>query len=137
MTAYEDLIEREHPEPRNHARMPRSARAAQFAPFAALTGYDGALAERRRTTEDERYLDEAKIEELDRLLRYAAHHPSAELVLTFFVPDARKKGGSYRTLAGRLKRIDTIAGELTLVDGTKIPITKITNIEVNENESTQ
>lgn len=137
MTVYDELIEREHPEPKHHARMPREARAAQFAPFAALVGYEGELAERRRTTEDERCLDASEIEELDRQLRYVADHPDTQLSLIYFVPDARKAGGSYRTAVGRIKRVDKVQGVVIFTDGRKVPIEKITKIEVDENESTK
>ena len=137
MTEYDDLIDLEHPEPKLHARMPRAARAAQFAPFAALVGYESALAEQRRTTEDERLLDETEIERLNRLLLYVLAHPEASFTLSYFLPDARKSGGSYQTVFGRIKRVDEIEGLLILSDGKKIPIHNVMNIEVNENESTQ
>ena len=136
MSGYDELIDLEHPEPKLHARMPREARAAQFAPFAALTGYDGALAERRRTTEAERYLDETRIEELNRSLAYIVEHPHMGVSVRFFVADARKSGGSYQSAIGHVKRVDAVAGVLIFQDGRKIPIKNIMNIEVYENEST-
>ena len=137
MREYDELLEREHPNPKLHARMSRTARAAQFAPFAALTGYEAELAERRRTTEDARELDATQIEELNRLLCYLADHPEVPFCVTYFVPDARKSGGKYCTCTAQLKRIDAIEGVLMLSDGKKIPLDKITKIEVYENESTQ
>ena len=137
MSEYDELIDLEHPEPKLHARMPRAARAAQFAPFAALTGYDGALAERRRTTEAERYLDETRIEELNRSLSYVVEHPHLGVCVRFFAPDERKSGGSYQSALGHIKRVDAVEGLLIFRDGKKIPIKNIMNIEVYENESTQ
>ena len=137
MKGYEELIDREHPSPRMHARMSRMARAAQFAPFAALTGYGDALAERRRPTEEARELDSSEIEQINRLLLYIRDHPTVSFVITYFVPDARKSGGSYRTAVARLARADEIEGVLMLSDGHKIPMDKIMNIEVFENEPTQ
>ena len=137
MKEYDELIEREHPNPMLRARMSRMARAAQFAPFAALTGYEAELAERRRTTEDARELDVTQIEELNRLLCYLADHPEVPFCVTYFVPDARKSGGKYCTCTAHLKRIDEIEGVLMLCDGKKIPMNQITKIEVYENESTQ
>ena len=137
MMEKERLLHQSPPTSPKHPRMSRMARAAQFAPFAALVGYEDCLAERRRTTEDFRELDVAEIEEINRALTYLAAHPDLKFSLSVFVPDERKSGGEYRTTVGYLKRIDELEGTLILTDNRKIPIEKITKIEVYENESTQ
>ena len=133
----ERLLHQSPPTSPKHPRMSRMARAAQFAPFAALVGYEDCLAERRRTTEDFCELDAVEIAEINRTLTYLAAHPELKFSLTFFVPDDRKTGGEYRKTVGYLKRIDELEGTLILTDNKKIPIEKITKIEVYENESTQ
>ncbi len=129
MSEYDSLLYREHPTSANRPRMSRSARAAQFAPFAALEGLDAEIAERRRTTEERIELDAGEIEELNRRLSFFADHPTEEFALTYFVPDAHKVGGAYLTVRARLKRVDTVEGLLHLQDGTRIPINEIFKIE--------
>ena len=96
---YSDIINLPHPESRTHPRMPRSDRAAQFAPFAALTGYDDAVAEAGRLTSSKIELDENELERLDRALAYLTEHQAAHpaVTVTYFVPDDKKSGGAYFT----------------------------------------
>jgi hypothetical protein len=108
MTRYMDLLQLPYPLPRKRTRMPRLARAAQFAPFDALTGYDECVQEAARMTEGERILTEEEKENLDRtthqLMARIEQHPYVRL--TCFFPDPRKKGGAYRILEGHLCHID-------------------------------
>lgn len=111
--------------------MDRITRAAQFAPFAALTGHGAAIQETARLTQQKRELDENSRELLDyrlQLIRSCAD-PHPELCVTFFVPDEKKDGGRYETVRGKLKKIDTQARMLVMEDGRKIPIAETEKIE--------
>ena len=127
MTRYDDLLGLPHPVSRRHPPMSRAERAAQFAPFAALTGFDGVLAESGRRTEERVELDESRREELDAVLRLLksrlAEQPPA--AFTFFRPDARKAGGAYVTVSGCVRRIDAVERQIRLTDGTRIPIDEL------------
>ena len=94
-------------------QMPMSDRAAQFSPFAALTGYAGVIRETARLTD-------RKIE-LDRLL-LSVLDTEPEVEITYFVPDERKSGGAYRTVSGVVKKADEFTRRLTMTDGTVIPM---------------
>ncbi len=127
---YSDIIHLPHPEPKNHPRMSMQNRAAQFAPFAALTGYEDVIQETGRLTDGFIELDEDDKERLNlkvaELMARIEEHPS--VTITYFIPDSRKAGGSYSTLSGRLKSIDEIQQALILEDGTVIPFNRIFNI---------
>ncbi len=127
---YDDIIGLPHPISQRHPRMKDRDRAAQFAPFAALTGFDGAIAETARLTESEILPDESALEELDRrqqLLREKL--PLRPLVeVTCFVPDGKKQGGAYRTLRGNLKKLDEENRLLIFADGTVIPAERIIDL---------
>lgn len=105
---YKDMLHLPHPVSAVHPRMSLQDRAAQFSPFAALTGYDAALKETARLTDRFIELDEDRKQEIDRQLFYLqnhlAEHPAVRI--TYFVPDARKEGGSYETIEGTIRRID-------------------------------
>ena len=128
---YRDILEREHPTSPRHPRMPLSDRAAQFAPFAALTGYDDAIDETARLTESEVTLGEDLREELDQKQRYLVEllEHSPEVSVTYFVTDDRKAGGAYRTVIGRLSRVDEETRRMHLSDGTQIPLDRILALE--------
>jgi len=110
-----------------------SDRAAQFSPFAALTGYDEAIKETGRLTDDRIELDENTRTALDIKQAYLAEniniHP--EISITYFLPDTKKDGGEYVTATGSLKRIDEYERMLIFVDGRKIPMDEIANIDGN------
>lgn len=129
---YADMRRLPHPEPPpGHMRMPTRARAAQFAPFAALTGHDDALRETARLTEQPVSLDENEQAALDlRLQLLRSRLPEQpEAVFTWFQPDARKPGGVYQTARGRVTKIDEAAGLLILADRTHIPVAQLRCIE--------
>ncbi|WP_373164277.1 hypothetical protein [Agathobaculum sp. Marseille-P7918] len=127
---YEDIIHLPHPISKTRPQMPMSDRAAQFSPFAALTGYDAAIRETARLTDKNLVLDEETCALLDRkqqhLCEIIAEKP--EITVTCFVPDERKDGGSYATVIGKLKRIDLCA-RLVLTDGRNIPLDDIADLE--------
>ena len=110
--------------------MSREDRAAQFAPFAALTGFDGVIAETGRLTDAMAELTEGEIAMLDAQLRDICErikeHPWAEI--TWFCPDRRKKGGAYISTEGNAVKIDLYKREVHMHDGTVIPIDRIRNI---------
>ena len=131
---YDDIIALPHPEPRTHPRMSLHDRAAQFSPFAALTGHSAAIAETGRLTDSRITLDESEMARVDaalqRLRELLPQEPVASI--TYFVPDERKAGGSYQTITGTARRIDTANGVLLLTDQRAIPIPDIFNVTVQE-----
>ena len=110
--------------------MPRCDRAAQFAPFAALSGFDETVQEAGRLTQAQIELAENEREALnDALVRLAARLPEQpEVRLTYFQPDAKKSGGTYRTILTRVRRLDANAQVLVLTDGTRIPFDALLSI---------
>ncbi len=124
---YDDIIDLPHPTSKKHPRMSRSDRAAQFSPFAALTGYEGAVRETARRTEARIELEEDELAALDEKLRLAlAWADDPPLVsITYFQPDRRKAGGAYVTVQGRIQKLDTRRRTLTLQDGRTIPADEI------------
>ena len=127
---YGDIIDREHPDSLKHPRMPRANRAAQFAPFAALTGYDDLIFEAARYTDRRIVLDENKKEELNRKLHILLNAEDApEAVFTCFVPDPVKNGGTYEDAVGRIAKADFLYGYLTLDSGRVLDIGDVIEIE--------
>ena len=127
---YSDIINLPHHVSRNHPQMPMMARAAQFAPFAALTGYDAVIHETARQTDRQMELEEYYNERLNRKFAelMANHDNHPEITISYFLPDDRKAGGSYTTASGTVKKIDTYEHLLWMDDGTKIPIADIIDI---------
>lgn len=128
---YQDIIGLSRPVSDHHARMTNYDRAAQFSPFAALTGFDAEIGEAARLTEAMTELTESRIEELNAILQTLLEKIGAkpEISVTYFQPDGRKSGGIYLTVVGRLKKIDDDAHRLLLTDGAEIPIASILNIQ--------
>ena len=110
---------------RGHIPMPRENRAAQFSPFAALTGYDETIREESRVTEERRYPEEGLLSELDDTIR---ENPDSEMEITYFVPDRKKSGGEHVTVQGRIRRIMPESGILVLDNGSVIRLSAITGI---------
>ncbi len=133
MTEYDDIIDLPHHRSTRHPPMAREMRAAQFAPFAALTGYEAAVREEARLTDRQVTLEEEEISLLNRRLAYLCEHLDDEdppvVTVTYFIPDADKRGGSYRAVEGRMRRIDPIAGVVELSDGTTMRMDAILAIE--------
>ena len=126
----QELLEMERPVSARHAPMRRCDRAAQFAPFAALSGFDETVQEAGRLTQAQIELAENEREALnDALVRLAARRPEQpEVRLTYFQPDAKKSGGTYRTILTRVRRLDANAQVLVLTDGTRIPFDALLSI---------
>lgn len=128
---YEDLLHLPHHVSSTHPQMSRMERAAQFAPFAALTGYDEAVRETARQTQPRIELDEYEQDELDHRLSQALETHSMVRV-TYFVPDCRKNGGSYASVTGIIRKIDTLNQFLILADGTYLPLMDVLQITPTE-----
>ena len=131
---YEDIVDLPHHVSKKRPQMPLIDRAAQFAPFAALTGYDAAIKETGRLTEAQIEMDEDRKIELDRVLRVLIekHVQNPEVSITYFQPDEKKDGGAYVTVTGQVRKIDDFERTVMLMDGREIPIDLITAIERNE-----
>ena len=128
---YADIINQSRPVSPKHPPMSMLNRAAQFSPFAALTGYDATVKETARLTDEKIVLDEyAKSMLSDRLQMIAEHIDDLpEVTFTYFVPDKKKSGGAYVSVTGTVKEIDEFERIVVLGDGTKIPILEIYEIE--------
>lgn len=128
---YEDIIHLPHHVSSVHTPMPVEARAAQFSPFAALTGYGDAVRETGRLTEERAELEEDEMGDLDRKLTELQEQigDRPEISVTYFKPDARKSGGAYVTATGRIRKIDMFPRALVLEDGTRIPLEAVTGLE--------
>lgn len=126
-SAYADMIGLPHHVSSNRLPMSRLDRAAQFAPFAALTGFGDVIGECARLTEGEIALSEEEVGALNEKLREIgdriAEHP--EISVFWFQPDERKSGGAYREVTGRVKKLDEIHQQVVLTDGTRIPMENI------------
>ena len=129
---YDDIIHLPHPTSHRHPRMPISDRAAQFSPFAALTGHKAAIEETARVTDRRIELDEDAKEQLDQTLQLLLERfdEQPEITVTWFSPDKKKAGGQYHTTTGKLKRIDTQESRLILTDGTQIPLEDLLRIRI-------
>lgn len=125
---YDDMIGLPHHVSGKRPRMSMAGRAAQFSPFAALTGYDAAIREAARLTDRKIELSEDSRAALDRKQQFLrenlAQCPAVEV--TYFVPDSRKEGGAYVTAAGRVKKLDEHRRRMIFTDGTEIPLDEIT-----------
>lgn len=128
--AYDDIINLPRHVSATRPQMKATDRAAQFSPFAALTGYDAAIIETARLTDERVELDEyIKAALSDRLQMIAARikeHP--EIAVTYFQPDEKKPGGTYITVVSPAKKIDEHERVVVMADGTAIPIDQITSI---------
>lgn len=134
---YDDIINLPHPTSSTHARMPHIDRAAQFSPFAALSGYDDAVKETSRITDIKSELSDDEKASLDAKLRIVETLLGSDTVFHFiyFVPDDRKEGGSYVPYSGSVRKIDLDNGIVLLNDHTVIEIAQIVGIESDVFES--
>ena len=125
--SYDDIIDLPCPTSTRHPRMARIDRAAQFAPFAALTGYDAAIFEAARLTEREIELNEDMTEKLDRWSALLTDILDSEprLKITYFISDKKKDGGSYKTVEGRLTAFDRHKKTITIDRREIIPLVNV------------
>lgn len=135
MNNYADIMRHARYTLKKHRAMAIGNRAAQFAPFAALTGYEEAVDETARLTDAQRELTEDEQNTLNQKLRMLAENESAHpaVSVTYFQPDARKSGGAYITAVGNLRFLDETEMLLRLTDSTAIPIPNITDIQIRRN----
>lgn len=131
--SYEDIIHLPHPVSPRRRRMSMIDRAAQFSPFAALTGFDAVIQESGRRTDSQIDLAADGTAMLDEKLRLLCEHLSErpEITVTHFRPDLHKSGGSYEKLTARAVRLDALNETLWLNDGTAIPFSRIFDIEAD------
>ena len=130
MGKYDDILHLSYPFPSTRPRMNSTDRAAQFSPFAALTGFEAVIEESGRLTQSAIELDESAKTEVDQALRQLSEqiHTQPKATITYFQSDARKLGGAYLTVTGSVKKIDTYEMRLVLTDDTGIPISAIVQI---------
>ena len=131
MGNYDDIINLPHHVSEKHPRMSASDRTAQFSPFAALTGHEAAIAETARLTDTRPVLDESRKKELNDRLQMISEHISLrpETIITYFVPDTQKAGGSYHQVSGTIKKLNETGHTIVMENGTVIPIDDILEIE--------
>lgn len=126
MKRYDDIIEMPHHVSRKHPQMSLSDRAAQFSPFAALTGYEDVIAESARYTDRKAELSEDEKAEISKTLAESIGNP---IVITLFIPDDKKSGGRYEDIECTIKRFDDSNGTLVLSDRSRIRIDDIMKVE--------
>lgn len=134
MGNYDDIIDLPHHVSDTRPHMPMLDRAAQFQPFRALTGYEDAVRETARLTDQRVELTDEEKARLDTILQTLADSIGSrpQVILTYFQPDKKKAGGAYATATGQLKKIDDIEGVLILMGGGRIVIEDILDIQVTD-----
>lgn len=132
MSRYDDILLLPRHVSDRRAPMSMIDRAAQFSPFAALTGYDGVIAEAGRLTERCVDLDGEAVCQLDRQLQRLSEqtHLRPTVTVTWFEPDERKEGGSYRTKTGPVKKLDAAGQYLLFADRTQIPFHQLISLHI-------
>lgn len=128
---YDDIISLPHHVSDTRPHMPLIDRAAQFSPFAALTGYEDAVTETARLTDSMLELDDTQKEVISNQLRLLQEHIKEQpgVKITYFVPDEKKSGGAYISTAGQIKRIDAYEAIVMFCDGTSVPFSRIYAVE--------
>lgn len=127
---YDDIINLPHHVSKKHPQMSLLNRAAQFSPFAALTGHEDAINETARLTDSFIELDEDRKRRLDEQLQLIRENVTLkpECEITYFKPDEKKEGGTYVTIRGNIKKIDEYSRQIVFTDGTALPIEHIFSI---------
>lgn len=128
---YDDILYMPHHQSKERPHMSLHDRAAQFAPFAALSGHEEAIEETARITDERIILDASKIEQINEKLSYIASHLKDKHVvsITYFKPDSRKKGGAYLTDIGVIKKFDESEHLVIMESGMKILLEQIVDVE--------
>lgn len=128
--AYDDILHLDHFEPKKHPRQPMAKRAAQFSPFAALSGYGDAVEETARYTDAQTETPEETKERINAALNLLNARLSLRPAVSveYFVPDEKKEGGSYRTVTGTVLKIRPFEQELVLSGGITIPFSDIQSL---------
>lgn len=128
---YDRIINQQHHVSERHPKLSKASYAAQFSPFAALTGYDGIVAETARLTDERVELGETDMEILSDKLQILNDRfkEQPEITVTYFKPDDRKAGGAYLQKTAHIKRIDDVERLLHFTDGSNLPIDDITDLQ--------
>ena len=129
---YEDILHLPHHTSRTRTPMPMSDRAAQFSPFSALTGYNDAVTETARLTDEKTELNEEALTVLNRKYQILAGHldEEPEITITYFKPDGKKAGGAYAVVEGTVKRLDPVEHTIVMENGIKIPMEDVVDLDV-------
>jgi hypothetical protein len=124
---YKDILNLDYKKSGKRAPMSEYDRAAQFMPFAALSGFGAVINETSRTTAKKHILNEDELRILNEKLNYIIENISRkpEVEVTYFIPDSKKSGGRYETFKGRVRRLDTFEKEIIFTDKSKIKIENI------------
>lgn len=132
MKKYNEIINLSRPKSK-HPQMTLEQRSAQFAPFAALTGYEGQIKETARLTDKRLELDEEAKSILDTKIQIIKEKidQQPQIEITYFIPDKQKEGGKYVTIENKIKKINPYTNEIIMVDKTNIKIDEIINIQGN------
>ena len=132
MNEYDDIINLPHHVSSRHPQMSMLNRAAQFAPFAALTGHAAAIEETARLTDEQHELADDDSEALNQKMAYLREtineHPT--ISITYFEPDRKKAGGAYKTIEGQLQNIDDYSQSIVLKSGDVISLSSILDIHI-------
>ena len=136
-TRYDDIINLTRPKSKRHPKMPLQDRAAQFSPFAALSGFEDGIKETARKTVIKKELDDNEKniinENLTKLSEYiTASKESVEVFIEYFIEDSRKQGGKYCTKTGKVKKIDIYNHTLTFTDSVKVAIRDLIRLDIIE-----
>lgn len=128
---YDDMIDMPHHVSTKHPQMSLHDRAAQFSPFAALTGYDDAIAETARLTDCRIELSETDLDRLNLKWQLVMEHISERpaVTITYFMPDSKKEGGKYVSVSGCVKKIDEYEQTITMTDGRKISLPEVIRLD--------
>ena len=129
---YDDILNMPHHVSSTRPHMSMHDRAAQFSPFAALVGYDDAVKETARLTDEKQELTADKIADLNQKIAFLTEHADErpEITIEYFIPDEKKAGGMYVTLSGNFRRIDEYNHNMVFVSGEEIPLNDIFDIEI-------
>lgn len=134
MNKYSDIIEMPHHVSRKHKHMSGSSRAAQFSPFAALSGYDGQIIEEARLTNNKLDIREDSLgrmnETLGDIIERIKEKPLVEV--TYFKPDDKKDGGKYVSLSGCVRRVDEVFREMIFTDGSRVSLNDVLDLKIQE-----
>ena len=127
---YSDIINLKRPKSKNHIKMPIINRAAQFAPFAALTGHAASIREASRLTHEKIELSEDELELLNRKIVLAISNPEQKVEIVYFLKDQKKMGGEYIVIDGNIKKYNEIDEMILMKNGIQILISDIYDVKL-------
>lgn len=133
MGKYDDILNLPHHVSSVHPHMSMHDRAAQFSPFAALTGYEDTVKETARLTDEKLELTADRINDLNQKIAFLKEHAEERPPITveYFIPDEKKSGGEYVTISGKFRRIDEYNRNMVFTSGEEIPLNDIFSIELS------